>query len=54
MTNVNIRIRVIYAGNFAGTAIGFNGSEYRIRFMGRIYRARTLNALRNGLADLFV
>ena len=54
MSNVTIRIRATYAGDFFGESIGFNGSEYRCRYMGRIYRARTLTALRNGLAGLFI
>lgn len=52
MSNVTIRIKVICVGDFFGNPIGFNGSEYRIRFNGRIYRARTLNTLKRGLARL--
>jgi hypothetical protein len=52
MSNVTIKVRIIYAGDFFGNAIGFNGSEYRCRFMGKVYKARTLNALKRGLTHL--
>jgi hypothetical protein len=52
MCNVSIKVRIVYAGDFFGYPIGFNGSEYRIRFMGRIYRAKTLLTLKRGLTDL--
>lgn len=52
MSNVTICIKVICVGDFFGCPIGFNGSEYRCRFNGRIYRARTLNALKRGLTNL--
>jgi hypothetical protein len=54
MSNVTIKVRIAYAGDFFGSPIGFNGSEYRCRYMGRIYRARTLSALKQGLTNLFL
>jgi hypothetical protein len=52
MCNVSIKVRAIYAGDFLGQPIGFNGSEYRCRINGRIYRAKTLLTLKRGLTDL--
>lgn len=54
MSNVTIRIKVIHAGDFFGSPIAFNGSEYRIRFMGRVYKSTTLLGLKRGLTDLIL
>ena len=52
MSNVTIRTHPILVGYFSGSPIGFNGSEYRCRFNGRVYRAKTLATLKRGLAKL--
>jgi hypothetical protein len=54
MCNVSIKVSVIYAGDFFGQPIGFNGSEYRCRYMGKVYRAKTLLTLKQGLTNLFL